>query len=637
MYKSFHHLWIMIFIIQTFLPCGYTQITEDWLDPLSMDEAYLTIINRIDSLPIQIQYNLVVCEKCNFTIMDNSVAESNDNKTVIVSTTYAQDIQVISAVTNETLPCHIDTYKFAEHASYVLEVKNDTAFSCKISQTKEGSYYWLPLIIGMGTVLAFIVFVQLWQRISQSSCCARLLPNRFQSVSTKDFTISLPKSSTAIVNDPNDDIINTLSTGSELPLVGSTRLSNNSIRITKVLPKRLRSLDTFRGFSLMVMIFVNYGGAGYPFFKHSIWNGLTLADMVFPWFTWMMGVSIVLSQRSLRAKNLRKTTIFFKICQRTIVLFVLGLMLQGGNERWVHIRIFGVLQRLAVCYFIAAIVVLIFDDTEDEPYSSEWPIGNDVHQKLRIELSNTLFHFWPQWVFIALITLAWLLITFIPEFEKCPRGYLGPGGKHYYGRYENCTGGIAGYIDRLILRRSHIDNGPTCKRVYDTHVPYDPEGLLGILTGTLLCYLGVQAGHSFAHATRIRRVCAHWIISGVLCGSIGLALSKGGQSDSWIPINKNLWSLSFILVLAGLAFIILTILYILVDVCNWFTGEPFLWLGMNSIVVYVGHEVCSKMFPIQFQVEETRHWQLMIMHLYGVLFWTIVAGVMYRRKTFIAI
>ena len=160
---------------------------------------------------------------------------------------------------------------------------------------------------------------------------------------------------------------------------------------------------------------------------------------------------------------------------------------------------------------------------------------------------------------------------------------------------------------------------------------------MGILTGTLLCYLGVQAGHSFAHATRIVRVCAHWIVSGLVCGGIGLALSKGGQSDSWIPINKNLWSLSFILVLASLAFFILTLLYLLVDVYSGFTGEPFLWLGMNSIVIYVGHEVCAKLFPVQFRVEETRHWQLMIMHLYGVTFWIIVAGVMYRKKTFIAI
>lgn len=60
---------------------------------------------------------------------------------------------------------------------------------------------------------------------------------------------------------------------------------------------------------------------------------------------------------------------------------------------------------------------------------------------MREELINTFFNFWPQWLCILLITLAWILITFIPKFDDCPRGYVGPGGKHFHGRYVNCTGG----------------------------------------------------------------------------------------------------------------------------------------------------------------------------------------------------
>ncbi|CAF2512996.1 unnamed protein product [Rotaria sp. Silwood2] len=589
MKKSFYCLWIFI-TIQEFLQYGQTQsINDDSLDPLSMDQAYLTISNKNYSDSIIFMYNLVICEKCNFELLGD-VLPSNSNQTVIINTRYAYDFQLFTETTNKTLQCSIKSHQFLEHGSYlfeIIDIEQNQDF-CSIKQIKESSYYWLPIIIGMSIFLIFILLIQLWHPISRSQRFTRFLPNAIQQgLINNDLIVSLPNNPTTIHNDPNDDIIRTLTTGSELPLVGSTRLSNNTIRITKVLPKRLRSLDTFRGFSLMVMIFVNYGGGGYWFFKHSIWNGLTVADLVFPWFTWIM-----------------------------------GLILQGGYSQWVYIRIFGVLQRLALCYFFAAILVLIFDDTEDEPYSSQWPLGNDVRQRIRIELSNTLFHFWPQWLIILLITLLWLLITFIPKFDNCPRGYLGPGGKHEYGKYQNCTG-VAGYVDRLILRPSHMDNSPTC--------------LLGTLTGTLLCYLGVQAGHSFAHSTRTRRVCAHWLISGLICGSIGLLLSKGGHTDSWIPINKNLWSLSFILVLAGLAFVILTIFYLLIDVNKCFTGEPFLWLGMNSIVIYVGHEICSKSFPIQFQVEETTHAQLLAMHLYGVFFWTIVAGFMYRKKIFIAI
>jgi heparan-alpha-glucosaminide N-acetyltransferase len=161
-------------------------------------------------------------------------------------------------------------------------------------------------------------------------------------------------------------------------------------------------------------------------------------------------------------------------------------------------------------------------------------------------------------------------------------------------------------------------------------------GLLGILTGTLLCYLGVQAGHTFVHSTRVRRVCAQWISFGLICGALGLILSKNGQSDSWIPINKNLWSLSFILILASLAYIILTVLYLLVDIRQWFTGEPWLWLGMNSIVLFVGHEILSDSFPVQFEVENT-HAQRLALNLYGVTFWTGIAAIMYYKKIFIAI
>lgn len=192
---------------------------------------------------------------------------------------------------------------------------------------------------------------------------------------------------------------------------------------------------------------------------------------------------------------------------------------------------------------------------------------------------------------------------------------------------------------------------PTCREIYDTKVPYDPEGkkavvfvrfhvsssgLLGILSGILLCYLGAQAGHSFVYSTCVRRVCTQWIVSGLICGSLGLLLSNGGHSDSWIPINKNMWSLTFIFVLASLAYFILTVFYLLVDVYKVFTGAPWVWLGMNSIAIYCGHEICSDKFPIQFQVNNT-HSAKLALHVYGVVWWFVISGVMYYKKIFIAI
>ncbi|CAF3946129.1 unnamed protein product, partial [Rotaria sp. Silwood1] len=359
MKKSYYCLWIFLITIQKFLQYGQTQsINDDSLDPLSMDEAYLTISNKNYSESIIFMYNLVVCEKCNFEFLGD-VIPYNSSETVIINTKYAHDFQIFTKSTNKTLQCSIKSHKFFEHGSYLFEIIEiaQNQDICSIKQTKESSYYWLPIIIGMSILLTFILLIQLCHPMSRSRLVTRFLPNVIQQgLINNDLIVSLPNNPTTITNDPNDDIIRTLSTSSELPLVGSTRLSNNTIRITKLLPKRLRSLDTFRGFSLMVMIFVNYGGGGYWFFKHSIWNGLTVADLVFPWFTWIMGVSIVFSHCSMRAKSVRKRIIFLKICRRTLILFILGLILQGGYSRWVYIRIFGVLQRLAINIFLRYII-----------------------------------------------------------------------------------------------------------------------------------------------------------------------------------------------------------------------------------------------------------------------------------------
>ncbi|CAF3302887.1 unnamed protein product, partial [Rotaria sp. Silwood2] len=374
---------------------------------------------------------------------------------------------------------------------------------------------------------------------------------------------------------------------------------------------------------------------GYWFFDHSIWNGLTLADLVFPWFTWMMGVSIVLSQRSLRSKNIQKRNILLKICRRTIILFVLGFTGQDDITKLENLRIFGVLQRLVSCYFCTAIIVLIFDKKNDQRDTTQSSTNENEKQPLHTEIFKTTFQFWAEWLVVLMITTVLILITFLLHVPNCPTGYLGPGGKHDHGKYWNCTG-AAGYIDRLILGNSHLYNEPTCKEIYHTKVPYDPEGILGILTGILLCYLGVQAGHCFIYSTRVLRICVHWLVLGIICGSIALILSHGGHSNSWIPINKNLWSLTFVLMLASLAFIILTILYFLIDVNQWFTGSPFLWLGMNSIAIYIGHDRFANSFPVQFEVDNTHTKQLAI-HLYGAFFWSFVAAFMYYKKIFIAI
>jgi hypothetical protein len=145
-------------------------------------------------------------------------------------------------------------------------------------------------------------------------------------------------------------------------------------------PSRVNSLDTFRGFSLCIMIFVNYGGGGYWFFDHAPWHGLTFADLLFPWFMWMMGVSMALSFSALgliiaepAVSNASSTAVanrpveyrsapwsaWSKVLQRSATLFALGMFLANGYDykTW---RIPGVLQYFAVSYLVTSATVLFY-------------------------------------------------------------------------------------------------------------------------------------------------------------------------------------------------------------------------------------------------------------------------------------
>ena len=115
---------------------------------------------------------------------------------------------------------------------------------------------------------------------------------------------------------------------------------------------RLQSLDTFRGICITIMIFVNYGGGQYWFFNHSPWHGLTVADLVMPWFMFMMGVSFTFSIKSMTKKNFTRRQITHKIVMRSIKLFVLGLFIINSATSFDSIRIMGVLQRFGIGYLV---------------------------------------------------------------------------------------------------------------------------------------------------------------------------------------------------------------------------------------------------------------------------------------------
>ncbi|CAG5128249.1 unnamed protein product [Candidula unifasciata] len=338
-----------------------------------------------------------------------------------------------------------------------------------------------------------------------------------------------------------------------------------------VVKERLKSLDTFRGIAITIMIFVNYGGGQYWFFKHSKWNGLTVADLVFPWFVFIMGTAIVFAFKGQLQSLVPRWKIFLKILKRSAILFLLGLLMNSFGVKsgldFDTFRIPGVLQRFAGTYLITASIHLFLAPAQPNQVS--------------------YMHF----------------LTFF--------GYLGPGGLEHGGIYSNCTGGASGYIDRMIFGSSHIYQTPTSAEIYQSTVPYDPEGLLGTLTSCVLCFLGLQTG-------------------------LGILLCEGSLNDGWIPINKNLWSLSFIFVLSGMAFFLLMVCYLLIDVYKVWNGTPFYFAGMNSIALYCGHEFFSGRAPVYFKVPET-HAALLALNIWGTAFWLLVSIYFYYKKIFISV
>lgn len=222
--------------------------------------------------------------------------------------------------------------------------------------------------------------------------------------------------------------------------------------------------------SIVLMIFVNSGGGKYWWIEHATWNGLHLADIVFPSFLWIMGVCIPISIKSQMSKGISKFVICRRILWRSIKLFLIGLCLNSINgPNLADLRIMGVLQRFGIAYLICGIVHTIFHQ------------GNTLIPQPRIEraLNDLILLKGEIFILLSLIIID-LGIVFGVAAPGCPKGYMGPAGKTLTTSQSHCIGGIVGYIDKKVLGEKHIYQHPTAKYTYDSS-GFDPEGLFGKL------------------------------------------------------------------------------------------------------------------------------------------------------------
>ncbi len=308
--------------------------------------------------------------------------------------------------------------------------------------------------------------------------------------------------------------------------------------------ERLVSLDVFRGLTIAGMVLVNNPGSWSHIYwplGHASWHGWTPTDLIFPFFLFIVGVSITLALGG-RVENADKTRgVYGKIIKRTFIIFALGLFLAGFPYfNLGTIRIMGVLQRIAICYLVAALIFL----------------KTNLRQQLIITA--------------ALLVGYWLIMTLVPA----------PGFNSGDYSREGC---IACFIDRKVLG-SHI---------WSQGKIYDPEGLLSTLPAIATTLLGVISGALLRSSRKQYEKVSLLFIAGLSC------IIAGWLWNLFFPINKSLWTSSYVLFTGGLAMQFLALCYWLVDMKayrRWAT--PFVVFGVNAIALFVGSGLMARLMGL---------------------------------------
>jgi predicted acyltransferase len=352
------------------------------------------------------------------------------------------------------------------------------------------------------------------------------------------------------------------------PRTVSTRYDATTSTASSSAPgrERLISLDVFRGITIAGMLLVNDPGtwsAIFPPLEHAAWDGWTPTDLIFPFFLFIVGITTYLSMSARRARGDDDRALVKQILRRGIIIYLLGFAMamfpfyQWGTIdslpnatawqriifRIEHVRILGVLPRIGIVYICAGLLTL----------------------------KTTLKQ---QVIIIASLLLGyWFAMTLIPVPGE---GAIGAALLHTKDR------NLAAYLDRLILGTNHIWIGG---------VTFDPEGPMSTIPAIGTAMLGVIAGRWLALKEKplLERITGLFAV-----GSLGMVL---GLMWNWsFPINKSLWTSSYVLFTAGMACVALATIMWIVDYVNvkWWT-KPFVVFGVNPIVAFVGSGVMARL------------------------------------------
>ncbi|MBJ7297700.1 MAG: acyltransferase family protein [Dolichospermum sp.] len=375
---------------------------------------------------------------------------------------------------------------------------------------------------------------------------------------------------------------------------------------------RLSSLDVFRGITIAAMILANMAGVAddvYRPLSHSEWHGCTPTDLIFPCFLFIVGVAMTFSLSKYTAENKPTKAVYLRILRRTAILFILGLVLNGFWNQGVwtfdlsSIRLMGVLQRIALTYLFASLIVLKL------PRKSQWLVAG------------------------GLLIAYWLTMMYIPVPD-------------YGAGVLTREGNFGAFIDRLIIPKAHLYKGDGFNFLGD------PEGLFSTIPAIVSVLAGYFTGQWIKDKKQATsQTSMDLVLFGLCCLVIAIIW------DVAFPINKKIWTSSYVLFTTGWALMLLAACYELIEVRlikRW--SKPFEIMGLNAIALFVASVFLIKIAAkTQLGTGETAvsiyNWIYQnifaswagnfngsfLFALVTLLFWYGVAVLMYQKRWFIKV
>ena len=324
--------------------------------------------------------------------------------------------------------------------------------------------------------------------------------------------------------------------------------------------RRLASLDALRGFdmlfiigfaTLVIWICRLFPGGDQCWLAqqmgHVEWEGLRHHDTIFPLFLFIAGISFPFSYAKMREKGKKRGQIYWKIIRRGLILVLFGLLCNGLLKfQWTHIRLWSVLARIGLAWMFAALLFI------------------NLKPSVRAVIA------------VILLVGYWLLLRFVPAPDAPP----GAGPFSF-------DGNLVGYVDRCLFP-GHLYSG-------DGGV-FDPEGLLSTIPAIVTAMLGMFTGEWIRKPDVPDNKKVLWMVAAAaVLLVLGLVWSK------WFPLNKKLWSSSFVLVVAAYSLAMFALFYWIIDVKGWKKWSfPFAVIGMNSITIYMAPRIINFRYATDF-------------------------------------